>query len=361
MFLQRSANFSRDYAQNCLKSKVCLKPEHENNQICFICLHENCSSESRIGCAHCFLENHQSHLSQKLKIATFQDKLTEKIEKIKSFYSSFDLQEQDSVLVAKIEADFIELKHDFSRNLDLIQENLIEFYQQKMKKVKKEREKLEDFLTILKENLQKNVFEMRNSELQSSIQIFQDKAFEKKPQNFLKEFLDQYNNIKDTIYKYLKDFRIDFEIFFKKLIENHTLSDLKQKYHEKNRPNSSKIDNLSSTFSNKFKEITNMKSIMKATNEKIQKKVLKGELLGKNAKSYYEIYTNKYCEHMKKIKKAEIYPCCNKAFLCKKCHDKDNSHQWDVKKDILLGYCLTCYTIIKQKEEKCPNCLILLN
>lgn len=361
MFLQKNGSFSRDYTQNGNKHNVCIKPEHENNKICFICLYEDCSSESRIGCAHCFLESHQSHLSQKLKITSFQDKLTEKIEKIKGFYSSFDLQEQDSLLFAKIEADFFELKQDFSRNLGIIQENLIEFYKQKMKKVKKEREKLDEFLVILKENLQKNVFEMKNNELESSIQIFQDKGFEKKPQNFLKEFLDQYDNIKHTICKYLKDFRVDFEIFFKKLVENHTLSDLNQKHYEKNRANSSKIDNFSNTFSNKFKEITNMKSIVKTTNEKIQKKIIKGELLGKNAKNFYEIYHNKYCEHMKKIKKADIYPCCNKAFLCKKCHDKESSHQWDVKKDILLGYCLTCYTIIKHKEEKCPNCLILLN
>ena len=90
-------------------------------------------------------------------------------------------------------------------------------------------------------------------------------------------------------------------------------------------------------------------------------KRVQNELLKKNAKNYFEIFELKSCEHLKKIKMALIFPCCNKAFLCYKCHDKvSNDHKWDLRDEVNLGYCLKCYTIAKYKDEKCSNCLLSL-
>jgi len=340
--------------------RFCPKTEHENNRISFICIEENCFSESRLGCAYCFLENHQNHIQNKLKIETFEEKLGEKLRNINSFYRDCSQNDLDIRILKRIEADFEILKTDFLRNITNIQDNILEFYKKRMKKISKDREKVQEFMGNLSGISKKKVLEMNYKEIQVNVDVFLDKSLEKIPKNFLKEFEDKETKIKEAIFGYLRDFRVDFEVFFKKLCENHGISALNAKLLDKNKASPQKIKKIS-TFSGslscKFQEIKSSSAVF----DRKKSKKNHSEYLKKNAKNLFEIFEQKYCEHIKKAKIALIFPCCNKAFLCFKCHDKaTNDHKWNVKNDIFLGYCLKCYTVLKYKDEKCGNCLLSL-
>ena len=371
------------YSDSLQKSTFCLLPEHENSRISFICLQEHCQASSRLGCAYCFLDSHQSHVSQKCKILDFEQKIQEKLAKLVVLSQNF---EEDKGILERIEADFDAVKKDFLRNLAIIQENLIDFYHKNIKKTALEHEKHEKMMN-LKENVKKSsVFLMNYEEIEGQIQVFLDKKQVKKQEEFLKDFLEKHQRIKATIRAYLKDFRNDFEGFFNKLCENHGISsflhekpdDFNEKSNERSNEKKTPSNLKKSDFFEKerktdffekekksdFFEKTMKKQIKDVIslsfNEKPFKKAHWSEFLKKNAKNFFKIFEEKGCEHVAKAKHAMIFPCCNKAFLCVRCHDKGNSHKWDVKKEILLCYCLKCFTILKFKEEKCSNCLISL-
>lgn len=351
-------NFEKvDHHQNGL----CIKEDHDNNKISFICLYEDCPVIDRLGCAYCFLELHQSHLSYKMKLSIFEEKINDKLSILNSLLIDIKDEEEDSSIIKYIEDDFQSLKSDFLHNIALIQENLIDFYCKKLKKSTIQKENLEKLLLSLKKVSQTSLLKMNVKEIELSLEVLNDKGLEQKPKEWMKEFWEQHQRVKEGIYSYLKDFKRDFESFFQKLNDNHGVSSLNEilkrntikepsKINEKSKVNSLK----NSFYSNKISKI----------NEEISKPILKthkipiNELLKKNAKGFFEIFLYNSCEHLKKTRLALIFPCCNKAFLCIKCHDKDNNHKWDLRRDLEIGYCLKCYMIIRYKDEKCKNCLI---
>lgn len=347
---------------NLKRPRFCPKPDHENNRISFICIEDHCFSDSRLGCAYCFLENHQTHIQNKLKIEIFEEKLEEKLRDLTNFYCETPQNDMDNRIFSRIEADFDLLKKDFLRNITNIQDNIMDCYRRRMKIILREKEKVDEFIGGLSEMSKKRVFDMNEQELQINIDIFQDKSLSKVPKNFLKDFEEKEIKIKEAIFGYLRDFRGDFEVFFRRLCENHGISALNAKLTNKNKASSPQKTQktqkpivFSKTVSAKFNE-------MKYSSANFDRKKVKRvqyELVKKNAKNYFEIFELKSCEHLKKIKMALIFPCCNKAFLCYKCHDKvSNDHKWDLRDEVNLGYCLKCYTIAKYKDEKCSNCLL---
>jgi hypothetical protein len=46
---------------------VCHKRSHENSRMAYICLEDSCRVSKRIGCAHCFLEDHSTHKKFKIE------------------------------------------------------------------------------------------------------------------------------------------------------------------------------------------------------------------------------------------------------------------------------------------------------
>jgi len=65
---------------------VCHKKYHESSKMVYLCLEDICRATKRIGCAHCFLEEHEAHrkikgkinlVSKKLLVEEFSNKLTD--------------------------------------------------------------------------------------------------------------------------------------------------------------------------------------------------------------------------------------------------------------------------------------------
>ena len=49
---------------------------------------------------------------------------------------------------------------------------------------------------------------------------------------------------------------------------------------------------------------------------------------------------NGTCSHYKKSNRWNRFPCCNKAYPCHECHDKDNpDHKFDWAKQMICGFC----------------------
>lgn len=61
---------------------MCIKEGHEKSKMSYICGDPICTNLDKLGCAYCFLEEHTSHVSKKLKI----DEFSECVNKICSEY-----------------------------------------------------------------------------------------------------------------------------------------------------------------------------------------------------------------------------------------------------------------------------------
>ena len=355
-------NFYSSTTKNLQNPLYCSNPDHENNKISFICLQEICQANSRLGCAHCFLEFHQNHINQKLKISVFQEKVSEKYNSLRKYCENIEDTAKDYQILEKITYDFDLLKGNFLKNIEIIQSNLIDFYKKKLQKTEVEKENIQVFIRNLEQISQKSLYIMNPEEIDLNVKLFADKTIEKKPKDFLKDFIESHQIIKESINSYLRDIRSDFEMFFKKLCENHGISRIQQKMRE-----SSPKRDLPKTFSQKIKETgtfskrieENEENLRKTEPRRNWKNGWEREYLRKNAKNIFEITQNK-CEHIRKPRVAMIFPCCKRAYLCINCHDSGSTHKWDRKKDIMLAYCLKCYTISKYKDEKCGNCLLSL-
>ncbi len=57
--------------------QVCNLPDHENGLKQFFCLESKCQAISRIGCAMCFIEMHEDHIKNKIKISELNNTIEE--------------------------------------------------------------------------------------------------------------------------------------------------------------------------------------------------------------------------------------------------------------------------------------------
>lgn len=90
------------YQQNkygLILERVCVKKNHERAKIMYVCMDESCQSE-RVGCAHCFLNDHADHSSKKVLLDTFVEQLHKKqlsfLDTIQHFNKIADLFYQSS-------------------------------------------------------------------------------------------------------------------------------------------------------------------------------------------------------------------------------------------------------------------------
>lgn len=93
----------------------------------YICLEPNCKSVKRLGCAHCFLEDHSSH--KKMKIEDMQLKWSEICEQTaymnygtKNLYAK--VQGQSINIVEKITNECNEIKKWFGKMVDTLKDKL---------------------------------------------------------------------------------------------------------------------------------------------------------------------------------------------------------------------------------------------
>lgn len=61
------------------------------------------------------------------------------------------------------------------------------------------------------------------------------------------------------------------------------------------------------------------------------------------------------CLHFPTINTVSIFPCCEKAYNCYKCHNEKETH---LMSPADKGYCIVCKKFFERKGVSCSNCLI---
>ncbi|CAD8201444.1 unnamed protein product [Paramecium octaurelia] len=201
---------------------VCWKKNHEKGKIQFVCIESNCNADRRLACAHCIIEEHQEHISNKITVEQYCDAFESnfksyllQIAKLEEYYKKckmLDLINQidkDLSIVLEIVKQQLKVLRDFyvqEIQIHAEQNNsaLISFYNTEKQTLSK-----------IKDYAQKNLFEMTPAEMDHSMLLLGPNHLENITVK-LQQFGDQNSIVQSTlksqwklIYEQLEESLID--------------------------------------------------------------------------------------------------------------------------------------------------------
>lgn len=286
----------------------CEKPNHEKNYCKYLCLSKDCK-KNRVTCAHCFIEDHVVHNKVKMTIEEFENSFKEKYAELAEIVTELGFSRYHSSKESEltdIYKRFDVLKVDMCAKLDDIRDKIIDDFQKVV--FTTDVEAVRDLARKIVEN-------------NSSLQVTDFKAI---GEDEILKFIDMYSETfleDEDILGKLCVIQTNVRVSFGQLMNN--------------------IDKFSRNIGYDFDE--RLVPVMQIT------------LDDNFAAGRYRIF-HKGCSDFPLLKFVPIFPCCNKAYPCAKCHDKTEKHK---AKPALQVYCIKCKFMQDNQYSllKCPRCI----
>lgn len=286
----------------------CDKPNHEKNYCKYLCLKKTCNKK-RVTCAHCFIEEHIDHNNMKMTIDDFETSFKEKYTELSDIVTELGFSRYHGTKdneISEIYKRFEALKVEMNAKIDEIRDRIIDDFQKIVYTT--DVEAVRDLARKIIEN-------------NSSLQVTDFKAI---GEDEILKFIDMYSET------FLED-----EDILGKLCVIQT--------------------NVRVSYGQLMNNINKFSQNMALDFDERIVPVMQISLDENFAAGRYRIY-HKGCADFPLLKFVPIFPCCNKAYPCAKCHDKVEKHK---AKPALTVYCIKCkfmqenqYTLLK-----CPRCI----